>query len=134
MRIGELKKMNEGESTISKSQQRLTLRQVAKELNYKDELATRRWLKKNGIQIHRLAKENFVYQIEFDLVFERLYVNGLRIKHPQKWKDMYRVVCKDNTLYELMVMEVEESTPRIPMTKVSLRSKSDDKLYKSLLI
>ena len=134
MRIGELKKMNEGESTISKSQQRLTLRQVAKELNYKDELATRRWLKKNGIQKHRLAKENFVYQIEFDLVFERLYVNGLRIKHPQKWKDMYRVVCKDNTLYELMVMEVEESTPRIPMTKVSLRSKSDDKLYKSLLI
>ena len=126
--------MNEGESTILKSQPRLTLRQVAKELNYKDELATRRWLKKNGIQIHRLAKENFVYQIEFDLVFERLYVNGLRIKHPQKWKDMYRVVCKDNTLYELMVMEVEESTPRIPMTKVSLRSKSDDKLYKSLLI
>ena len=126
--------MNEGESTILKSQPRLTLRQVAKELNYKDELATRRWLKKNGIQKHRLAKENFVYQIEFDLVFERLYVNGLRIKHPQKWKDMYRVVCKDNTLYELMVMEVEESTPRIPMTKVSLRSKSDDKLYKSLLI
>lgn len=126
--------MNEGESTILKSQPRLTLRQVAKELNYKDELATRRWLKKNGIQIHRLAKENFVYQIEFDLVFERLYVNGLRIKHPQKWKDMYRVVCKDNTLYELMVMEVEESTPRIPMTKVSLRSKSDDKRYKSLLV
>lgn len=126
--------MEEVESTISKSQPRLTLRQVAAELNYKDELATRRWLKKNGIQIHRLAKENFVYQIEFDLVFERLYVNGLRIKHPQKWKDMYRVVCKDNTLYELMVMEVEESTPRIPMTKVSLRSKSDDKRYKSLLV
>jgi hypothetical protein len=126
--------MNEVESTISKSQPRLTLRQVAKELKYKDDLATRRWLKKNGIQIHRLAKENFVYQIEFDLVFERLYVNGLRIKHPQKWKEIYRLACKDDILFELMVMEMEESTPRIPMTKVSLRSKSDDKLYKSLLI
>ena len=126
--------MNEVESTISKSQPRLTLRQVAKELNYKDELATRRWLKKNGIQIHRLAKENFVYQIEFDLVFERLYVNGLRIKHPQKWKEIYRLACKDDILFELMVMEMEDSTPRIPMTKVSLRSKSDDKRYKSLLV
>ena len=126
--------MNEVESTISKSQPRLTLRQVAKELKYKDDLATRRWLKKNGIQIHRLAKENFVYQIEFDLVFERLYVNGLRIKHPQKWKEIYRLACKDDILFELMVMEMEESTPRIPMTKVSLRSKSDDKRYKSLLI
>ena len=126
--------MEKVESTISKSQPRLTLRQVAKELNYKDELATRRWLKKNGIQIHRLAKENFVYQIEFDLVFERLYVNGLRIKHPQKWKEIYRLACKDDILFELMVMEMEESTPRIPMTKVSLRSKSDDKRYKSLLI
>ncbi len=126
--------MNEVESTISKSQPRLTLRQVAKELKYKDDLATRRWLKKNGIQIHRLAKENFVYQIEFDLVFERLYVNGLRIKHPQKWKEIYRLACKDDILFELMVMEMEDSTPRIPMTKVSLRSKSDDKLYKSLLI
>ena len=126
--------MNEVESTISKSQPRLTLRQVAKELKYKDDLATRRWLKKNGIQIHRLAKENFVYQIEFDLVFERLYVNGLRIKHPQKWKEIYRLACKDDILFELMVMEMEDSTPRIPMTKVSLRSNSDDKLYKSLLI
>ncbi len=126
--------MNEVESTISKSQPRLTLRQVAKELKYKDDLATRRWLKKNGIQIHRLAKENFVYQIEFDLVFERLYVNGLRIKHPQKWKEIYRLACKDDILFELMVMEMEDSTPRIPMTKVSLRSKSDDKRYKSLLV
>ena len=126
--------MNEVESTISKSQPRLTLRQVAKELKYKDDLATRRWLKKNGIQIHRLAKENFVYQIEFDLVFERLYVNGLRIKHPQKWKEIYRLACKDDILFELIVSEMEDSTPRIPMTKVSLRSKSDDKLYKSLLI
>ena len=126
--------MNEVESTISKSQPRLTLRQVAKELKYKDDLATRRWLKKNGIQIHRLAKENFVYQIEFDLVFERLYVNGLRMKHPQKWKEIYRLACKDDILFELMVMEMEDSTPRIPMTKVSLRSKSDDKRYKSLLV
>ena len=126
--------MEEVESTISKSQPRLTLRQVAAELNYKDELATRRWLKKNGIQKHRLAKENFVYQIEFDLVFDRPYVNSLRMKHPQKWKEIYRRACKNDTLYELMVMEVEESTPRIPMTKVSLRSKSDDKRYKSLLV
>ena len=126
--------MEEVEFTISKSQPRLTLRQVAAELNYKDELATRRWLKKNGIQKHRLAKENFVYQIEFDLVFDRPYVTSLRIKHPQKWKEMYRVVCKDKSLYELMVMEMGESAQFTPMTKVSLKSTSDDKLYKSLLI
>lgn len=126
--------MNEVESTISKSQPRLTLRQVAKELNYKDELATRRWLKMNGIKVHRLAKNNVVYQVDLVLVLEKPFVTSLRNKHPQKWKEIYRRACKDDTLYELMVMEMEDSTPRIPMTKVSLRSKSDDKRYKSLLI
>jgi hypothetical protein len=126
--------MNIKDTEISKSQSTLTLAQVSYRLNYKNEHVTKRWLKKNGIQIHRLAKNNFVYQIEFDLVFERPYVTSLRMKYPQKWKDMYRVVCRDSSLYELMVMEMGESTPIIPMTKVSLRSKSDDKLYKSLLI
>ena len=126
--------MNEVESTISKSQSTLTLTQVSSILKYKKDSCTRKWLKKNGIQHHRIGKDNFVYQIEFDLVFERPYVTSLRIKHPQKWKDMYRVVCKDNSLYELMMIEMDELTPIIPMTKVSLRSKSDDKLYKSLLI
>lgn len=122
------------DNEILKSQLTLTLAQVSIRLNYKNEHVTKRWLKKNGIQIHRLAKNNFVYQIELDLVLERPYVTSLRNKHPQKWKDMYRVVCKDNSLYELMVMEMGESTQFIPMTKVSLRSKSDDKLYKSLLV
>ena len=71
--------MEEVESTISKSQPRLTLRQVAEEFNYKDELATRRWLKKMGVQIHRMAKDNYVYQIELDLILERPFANSLRI-------------------------------------------------------
>lgn len=119
---------------LEKSQNTLTLAQVSHRLNYKNDFCTKRWLKKNGIQTHRIAKDNCVYQIELDLVLEKPYVISLRNKHPQKWKEMYRVVCKDKSLYELMVMELDESTPRIPMTKVSLRSKSDEKRYKSLLI
>lgn len=126
--------MEEVESTISKSQSTLTLAEVSSILNYKRDSCAIKWLKKNGIQIHRLSKKNFVYQIELDLVLERPYVTSLRIKHPQKWKEMYRVVCKDKSLYELMVMEMGESAQFIPMTKVSLKSTSDDKLYKSLLI
>jgi hypothetical protein len=126
--------MNIEDTEILKSQSTLTLAEVSIRLNYKNEHVTKRWLRKNGIQIHRLAKNNFVYQIELDLVLEKPYVISLRNKHPQKWKDIYRVVCKDISLYELMVMEMGELTQFIPMTKVSLRSKSDDKLYKSLLI
>ena len=126
--------MNIEDTGILKSQSTLTLAQVSHRLNYKNEHVTKRWLKNNGIQIHRLTKNNFVYQIDLDLELERPYVISLRNKYPQKWKDMYRVVCKDKSLYELMVMEMGESIPSIPMTKVSLRSKSDDKLYKSLLV
>lgn len=126
--------MYEERIEILKSQSTITLVEVSHRLNYKNDFVTKRWLKKNGIQVHRLAKNNVVHQIDLDLVLERPYVISLRNKHPQKWKDMYRVVCKDKSLYELMIMEITESTPSIPTTKVSLRSKSDDKLYKSLLI
>jgi hypothetical protein len=125
--------MNEVVNTISKSQSTLTLAEVSLMLNYKRDSCTIKWLKKNGVQIHRLTNKNFVYQIELDFVLEKPYVTSLRIKHPQRWKEMYRCVCKDKSLYELMVMEMGESTEFIPMTKVSLKSKSDIKLYNSLL-
>lgn len=117
-----------------KSQAIITLREVSAVLNYKNIDCTKKWLKKNGIKIQRIAKENVVYQIELDAVLEKPYVINLRNKHPQKWKEMYRVICKDQSLYELMIMELGDSTAFFPTTKVSLRSKSDDKLYKSLLL
>jgi hypothetical protein len=126
--------MNEDDFRKSNSLQTLTISEVSVILKFKNDLTTRKWLKDNGIQIHRLAKKSFVYQIEFDLVWDKPYVLNLKRKHPQNWKDLYSCVVKDRSLYDLMMFEIDEENSFTPTTKVSIKSTTDQKLLKSLLL
>ncbi len=126
--------MIEDDFRKSNSLQTLTISEVSAVLKFKNDLTTRKWLKDNGIQIHRLSKKSFVYQMSLDLVLDKPYVMDLKRKHPQNWKDVYRRVVKDKSLYDLMMFEIDEENSFTPTTKVSVKSKTDQKLLKSLLL
>ena len=126
--------MIEDDFRKSKSLETLTISEVSVLLNFKNDITTRKWLKNNGIQIHRLSKRNFIYQIDLDLVSDKPYVMGLKRKHPQNWKELYRCIVKDKSLYDLMLFEIDEENSFTPTTKVSIKSKTDQKLLKSLLL
>jgi len=118
----------------SSSLQTLTIPEVSVLLNFKNDQSTKKWLKNNGIQIHRLSKRNFIYQLDYDLVIGKPYVLGLRRKHPHNWKELSRSIVKDESLFNLMMVEIEGEIGFTPATKVSVKSKSDNKLRNSLLI
>ena len=126
--------MNEDDLRKSNSLQTLTISEVSGVLKFKNDTATKKWLKDNGIQIHRLSKKSFVYQIDLDLVRDKPYVMDLKRKRPQNWKDLYRCVVKDTSLYDLMMFEIDEENSFTPTTKVSIKSTTDQKLLKSLLL
>lgn len=126
--------MIEDDFKKSKSLQTITISEVSVLLNFKNDTTTKKWLKDNGIQVHRLSKRSFVYQMSLDMVLDKPYVLELKRKHPQNWKDLYRCVVKDKSLYDLMMFEMEGKNGFAPTTKVSIKSNTDKKLRQSLLL
>ena len=125
--------MSEEFNNISKGLNTLTLAQVAERINVKDIETAKKWLMINGIKIHRFINSLFVYQIEVDSQIDKPYVQQLRNKYPDKWKDRYRDVVKDLSVYNLTITLLEDEISPIPRIKSSNINKKDEERYKRLL-
>jgi len=125
--------MSEEFNNISKGLDTLTLAQVAERINVKNIETAKKWLMINGIKIHRFINSLFVYQIEVDSQIDKPYVQQLRNKYPDKWKDRYRDVVKDLSVYNLTITLLEDEISPIPRVKSSNINKKDEERYKRLL-
>jgi hypothetical protein len=125
--------LSEGYNNISRSLDTLTLPQVAEKINVKDIETAKKWLVERGIKIHKFTKTPFVYQIEVDSQIDKPFVQQLRNKYPDKWKDRYRDVVKDLSVYNLTITLLEDEISPIPRVKSSNINKKDEERYKRLL-
>jgi hypothetical protein len=125
--------MSEDFINISRSLDTLTLAQVAEKINVKDIESAKKWLQEKNIKIHRFLNNSFVYQIEVDSEIDKPFVQQLRNKYPDKWKDRYRDVVKDLSVYNLTVTLLEDEISPIPRVKFSKIDKKDQERYKRLL-
>lgn len=125
--------MQENLINISRSLDTLTLSQVAEKINAKDVVTAKRWLKDMGIQIHRFTKTPFVYQIEVDSCIDKPFVQFLRNRYPNKWKERYKDVVKDMAVYNLTITLLEDEISPIPRVRVKIINKKDEERYKKLL-
>ena len=125
--------MSEEFNNISKGLDTLTLAQVAERINVKNIETVKKWLMTNGIKIHRFINGLFVYQIEVDSQIDKPYVQQLRNKYPDKWKDRYRDVVKDLSVYNLTITLLEDEISPMPRIKSSNINKKDEERYKRLL-
>jgi len=125
--------MSEEFNNISKGLDTLTLAQVAERINVKNIETAKKWLIANGIKIHKFINSLFVYQIEVDSQIDKPYVQQLRNKYPDKWKDRYRDVVKDLSVYNLTITLLEDEISPIPRVKSSNINKKDEERYKRLL-
>ena len=109
--------MSEDFINISRSLDTLTLAQVAEKINVKDIETAKKWLQEKSIKIHRFLNNSFVYQIEVDSQIDKPFVQQLRNKYPDKWKDRYRDVVKDLSVYNLTITLLEDEISPIPRVK-----------------
>ena len=125
--------MSEEFNNISRSLDTLTLAQVAEKINVKDIESAKKWLKEKGIKLHRFLNSTFVYQIEVDSEIDKPFVQQLRNKYPDKWKDRYRDVVKDLSVYHLTITLLEDEISPVPAARATMINKKDEKRYKDLL-
>jgi hypothetical protein len=125
--------MSEDFINISRSLDTLTLPQVAEKINVKDIETAKKWLQEKRIKIHKFTKTPFVYQIEVDSHIDKPYVQQLRNRYPDKWKDRYRDVVKDLSVYNLTITLLEDEISPVPAARSIRINKKDQKRYKDLL-
>ena len=125
--------MSEYYSNFSRSLDTLTLAQVAEKIYVKNIETAKKWLMEKGIKIHRFLNSSFVYQVEVDSHIDIQYVQQLRNKYPDKWKERYRDVVKDLPVYHLTITLLEDEVSYTPMIKPSRINKKDEERYKRLL-
>ncbi|WP_162927257.1 hypothetical protein [Flavobacterium anhuiense] len=106
----------------------LTIAEVGVKINLKDDDAIKKWLIANGITIQKSGKFRFVFEIDVDCVIDKMKVLELKRQYPNDWIDLYKTICKDNAVYEMVVRELGGKTIRKPATKLNL-SKSENQLY-----
>jgi hypothetical protein len=111
----------------------IPLQQIGDEINLRNTRSIRKWLVEWGITIHKLSSKSYVYRIDYELHIEKPYVLNLRRNNPKNWKEMYKAIVKSEALYNLMMLEMEQEVFHLPTTKVSVRSKNDEKLLRALV-
>jgi hypothetical protein len=111
----------------------MTMKQVGDEINLRGPKSIRKWLVERCITIHKLSSKSYVYKIDFDLQSDKPLVMNLRRTNPQNWKEMYRAITPNDALFNLMMLEMEQEVFHLPTTKVSVRSKNDEKLLRALV-
>ena len=125
--------MTEYYNNFSRSLDTLTLAQVAEKINVKNIETAKKWLLEKGIKIHRFLNNSFVYQIEVDSHIDKPFVQQLRNKYPDKWKERYRDVAKDLPVYNFTITLLEDEVSYTPLVKASKINNKDLERYKKLL-
>lgn len=125
--------MNEEIINISRSLDTLTMEQVAERIHAKDSKTARKWLQENDIVVHKYHTYSYVYQIEVESIIDKPFVQILRVKFPDKWKDRYKLVVKDIAVYNLTVSILEDEIPSMPKARVSNISMKDKERYNKLV-
>lgn len=58
-------------------------------LKVKDIRTVINWCKRNGIFIFKIGKGKYVNKIELELGIDKPFIESLKIKHPENWKEIY---------------------------------------------
>lgn len=111
----------------------LTLTEVGEMLMLSTTQAIKNWLSNKGVSVVKFSKTNFVYEIEVVCEIQKELAKNFRRNYPRKWKEMYRFVAPNDSIYELVLIQLGEEVQYKSINKVKTRGVKDEKLLKELL-
>ena len=110
----------------------LSIIEVAERIKTKDNIATKKWLEKKGINIYTDTKTHYVYEIDVAVEIDKPWVISLMNRYPEKWKDVYKKTVKDNAVYEMVLLSLGGDLSYLPTTKIKSLNGNDKKLFEKL--
>jgi hypothetical protein len=118
----------------NKSLNIMTLKDVGNKLLLINIESIKRWLRNNNVPIHKISKNNIVYQIDVECAIDSIKVKQIRAEYPDDWEERYRIIVKDHAVYQMVIMTLKNDViSRKPTTKVAMKNDEDLKLLKELM-
>ncbi|WP_432220941.1 hypothetical protein ACRASX_08855 [Flavobacterium sp. TMP13] len=111
----------------------LSLHEVGFMINMRDIDCVKRWLTSNNIKIYKRSKFNYVYKIDVECEIDKVRVRDLRVSHPNEWEMRYKIIAKDDAVYEMVVLSLGGEVCIMPSTRVIKKNKRDVELFKKLI-
>ncbi|MCW3085085.1 MAG: hypothetical protein JWP12_2451 [Bacteroidetes bacterium] len=81
----------------------LSLNKLLDYLDYSDLRAVRKWCNKNDVFIIKHGKNEFVFETDFKIVWERPFINKLKATFGDDWKSVYQL-HKDGNIPALDIL------------------------------
>lgn len=111
----------------------LTLGEVSNLIMIDSIPAVKKWLKSKNIAMNKISKSYYVYEVEITCELEKQLALNLKRNYPGQWKEMYRCVASNESIYNLVLIHIEGEVVRKPIHKVKTRGIKDEKLLQELL-
>jgi hypothetical protein len=111
----------------------LTIGEVGDLLMINSTQSVKNWLRSKNISINKFSKANYVYEVEVVCEIQKQLAINLRRNYPSKWKEMYKLIAPNESIYELVLIQIGEEIVYKPINKVKTRGAKDEKLLKELL-
>ena len=111
----------------------LTLSEVGEKIKLSDPKSIKNWLRQNGITIHKLATRAFVYDLDLKVCLLKPMVLDLIKKHPNQWEGLCRNIIKEDVVFEMIMIELDNRPMILPKYKMKFNSIEEEKLYNELV-
>ena len=111
----------------------MTLSEVGDLLMINSTQSVKNWLRSKNISVNKFSKANYVYEVEVVCEIQKQLAINLRRNYPIKWKDMFKLAAPNESIYELVLIQIGEEIVYKPVNRVKTRGAKDEKLLKELL-
>ncbi len=111
----------------------MTLSEVGDLLMINSTQSVKNWLRSKNISVNKFSKANYVYEVEVVCEIQKQLAINLRRNYPTKWKDMFKLAAPNESIYELVLIQIGEEIVYKPVNRVKTRGAKDEKLLKELL-
>jgi hypothetical protein len=111
----------------------LTLSDVGEMLMLSTDSAVKNWLNQRDIKIVKFSKTNFVYEVEVVCEIQKQLAKNFKRNYPHEWQEMYKLVAPNDSIFQLVMIQLGDEVVYKPICKVKTRGAKDEKLLQELL-
>lgn len=109
---------------------KIKIKDVVKALQVADIRTAIRWCKKKSILVIKFGKEKYINLIDFELAVDRPFIESLKTKNPENWKEIYSAYKKGDVL---TIMELTFPAESFSKTKFVAPGTSGNNFIKKII-
>lgn len=108
---------------------KIGINEIVKALKVADVRTALRWCRKKSLLVLKFGKEKYVNLIDFQLAVDRPFIESLKQKHPDNWKEMYDAYKKGD--YIAIAAQMLQAEP-IAKTKFVVQGEAANSFIKKI--